>query len=157
MIRRGRWLFLVLSVVCLQWLSGYLGIFLGTVPHWGLIFVAALAIDKGPFLGETLGFFLGFCVDVLSVRLFGGNALALTWIGYGIGRLQRQIDVSRPFSQMALLSLVSLVYAILTGFIHGIVDRSFSLTLVWTLLMQGVYNTLLAPVVFYLVARMRVY
>jgi len=144
-----RWIGFLALICVLQWLSGYYKLFGETSPQWCLIFITALAIHHGSLAGELFGFFLGLFVDVLSVQLFGGHCLIFTWVGYGVGRFKRQIDVSRTLSQMVLLFVISLIYGMLFALIYLISFHSFPLAMARTFVIQAFYNTLLAPLVFY--------
>jgi rod shape-determining protein MreD len=60
--------------------------------------------------GATFGFLLGLAADLDAVRGLGRHALALSLIGYGIGRLSRTLVRDSIRTQYVLLLLATVVH-----------------------------------------------
>jgi rod shape-determining protein MreD len=76
-----------------------------------LVFVTVLrALRHGEAHGATVGFVLGLCADLDAVHWPGRHALALTLIGYGVGRLSHTLVRDRASTQFAVLALGTLVH-----------------------------------------------
>ena len=149
------WPLALLACVALQWLFSF-WTFLGATPQFALVATVAVAVIRGPAAGETFGFTAGLLIDALGAHLFGANALALTLIGYAVGRLRRQMDASLAPPQMAVVGLLSWVHFALLGLIGSVFIGKFSLRPVQGLLLLPLYNALLAPFVFGWMQRFRV-
>ncbi|MBI5200763.1 MAG: rod shape-determining protein MreD [Elusimicrobia bacterium] len=91
------------------WWSTYFTVW-GMAPHLLLILTAAISASSGPIAGQCYGFMWGLFLDVIGVHLFGSNALVLTLVGYLVGSIRRQMDVSSPLSQTMLVAAVTLGY-----------------------------------------------
>jgi rod shape-determining protein MreD len=125
----------------------------GLSPCVLLILTIAIASCAGPVAGQCYGFFWGVFLDVLSAHTFGAGALALTLAGYSVGSLRRQMDVSSPPSQVMVVALVSVAYALFLGLVGLVFERRF-LWGGWAVFIGvPLYNCLVAPPIFFLVRR----
>ncbi|OGS04426.1 MAG: rod shape-determining protein MreD [Elusimicrobia bacterium RIFCSPLOWO2_12_FULL_59_9] len=80
-------------------------------PHLPLMMTIAFSIVRGPVSGQCMGFFTGLFVDTLSVRLFGGQALVLSALGYLSGQFRKKIDFNSALAQALAIFTASLAYA----------------------------------------------
>ena len=144
---------LVLQSTLLQQLT-----FLGVTPQLALIVVVSLAFLEGERVGIVSGFAAGLLLDLQLPEqgtVVGITALLYVLLGYGVGAM-RQYSISEsvwaPVLTVALVSAVSeFAYAALSIMLG---QRWVSLT--YTAKVAGLvvlYNTLLTPFVFPLVAR----
>lgn len=148
------WPALLLACVAAQGgLSLWTG--LGATPQPALAVTVVVAVLRGPAAGESFGFLSGLLLDALGTHLFGAQALAQTLVGYGVGRLRRQMDVSLPGAQMTLVALLSAVYALLLGLIALVFLGRFAAGPLKALFLAPLYNALLAPFVFQGMQRFR--
>jgi rod shape-determining protein MreD len=127
----------------------------GVAPQLLLVLTVALAARHGAVWGMVAGFLWGLFLDVMSPRLFGANALVLTWIAYGTGSMRRQIDVAGLGPQTVVVFTTTWVYFLLLGAL-GLV---FSKNLYWAglpaFLLDPFYNAALAALVYALWAPSR--
>ncbi|MFA6030978.1 MAG: rod shape-determining protein MreD [Elusimicrobiota bacterium] len=125
----------------------------GLAPRLLLLLTVATASQAGPVAGQTYGFFWGLFLDALSAHTFGAGALALTLVGYLVGNLRRQMDVSSPTSQMMVAGVVSTAFWLFVGFAGLVFEHRF-LWVGWKLFTLGtLYNVLVAPAAFSAVRR----
>lgn len=61
------------------------------------------ALRHGEAWGSTFGFFVGLFADLDAAHWLGRHALALTLLGYGVGRLSRTLVRDSSRTQFALL------------------------------------------------------
>ncbi|MBI4055287.1 MAG: rod shape-determining protein MreD [Elusimicrobia bacterium] len=145
-------LFLAFSMAW-QWLWSTFLSFFGIFPNWLLVWTVLLALWRGPLAGECMGFCFGMVLDFLSPAFFGLNALALTGVGYGAGRLHRQMDIDPLGNQVALTGIVSLVFYVFWYFLQVLLWGK-PLGGGWRLfLVLPVYNASVAPVAFWILTR----
>lgn len=120
----------------------------GVSPHFLLIATIYLALIRGAMIGEMFGFFWGLSADGMSVELFGSQAFLLTLVGYISGKLNRQLDESKPWAQFVFVFLISILYFVgLYGMYHIFTEpgRRIGVT---SLILHPVINALLAPIIF---------
>ena len=138
---------LLLFVVGLMghWLwSTHLTVF-GLAPQLLLILTVAVAARRGPVVGQCFGFAWGLFLDVLGVHLFGAQALGLTLVGYFVGSLRRQMDVSSPPSQLMLVGLLTPSYFLFYGLAGWVFERHFFWVGWPSFVADPFYNCLVAP------------
>ena len=120
----------------------------GLAPQLLLVLTVALAARYGALWGMSAGFFWGLFLDILGPRLFGANALALTWIAYGTGSVRRQIDVAGLGPQTVVVIAMTWAYFLVMGAL-GLV---FSKTFYWVgwpaFLVDPFYNGLVTALVY---------
>ena len=120
----------------------------GLSPQVLLVLTVTAAARWGSVSAMCLGFLWGLFLDVLNVRLFGGNALALTLIGYGTGSLRRQLDMTGLAPQCFVVFLMTWVYFLLLGLLGVVFARGF-LWAGWAqFFLAPFYNVIVASVLF---------
>jgi len=138
----------VLGLV-VEWLWSTSWTVFGLSPWLLLILTIAIASCEGPVARQCYGFFWGLFLDALGAHTFGAGALALTLVGYCVGVLRRQMDVSSPLSQVMVVAVVSLAYALFLGLAGLVFERRF-LWGGWPLFIGGLlYNCIVAPPIFF--------
>lgn len=131
------------------WWSTHLSIY-GVAPQVLLVMTVAVAARYGSNWAMSCGFFWGLFLDVLSPRLFGGNALALTLVGYGTGSVRRQLDVAGLGPQCLLVFATTLIYYLFFGLLGRIFDPSKTFLWVgWPLFLTGPFYNSLVTVFLY--------
>ncbi|MBI5243294.1 MAG: rod shape-determining protein MreD [Elusimicrobia bacterium] len=139
--------------MAVEWLWSACFPVFGLSPCVLLILTIAMASCAGPLIGQCYGFFWGLFLDVLSAHAFGAGALALTLVGYFVGILRRQMDVSSPTSQIMVVAVVSIAAALFVGLAGLVFERHF-LWAGWGAFIGGIlYNCLVAPAIFALVRK----
>lgn len=114
------------------------GLTIATI-YWGL--------SRGATAGAVTGFTWGLFMDASTLSLLGERALWYTVAGFLAGRLRRQLDESKPWTQAIFTLLVSI--GVLVGemvterIFHGNVRPLYLGT--W---LQPVWNALAAPLLF---------
>lgn len=114
-----------------------------------------LCLNKNTAAG--IGFTFGFIQDALSFKLMGVNSLSKCLIGFSIGSLREKI--------LAENLLVQYFFTFIATFLNGIIFLLIlkgllsmeieTLSFFWSLLIQGIYNSLLAPPIFLLLNKIR--
>jgi rod shape-determining protein MreD len=104
----------VLAMAMQWWWMTHFSIF-GLAPQFLLVLTVAMASRHGAVWAMLYGFLWGLFLDVLSPRLFGANALALTLVAYGTGSVRRQIDVAGLAPQALVVFGVTWAYFLLLG------------------------------------------
>ena len=137
------------SMAAQWWWSTHFS-FAGVAPQLLLVMTVAVAARLGSNWAMSCGFFWGLFLDVMSARLFGGNALALTLVGYGTGSVRRQMDVAGLGPQCLLVFSMSWAYYLMIGLLGRIFDPSKTFLWVgWPLFLAGpFYNCLVAIAVY---------
>jgi len=124
----------------------YIGIF-GVFPNFILLAVVYLGISKRTICAQLLGFLFGLSWDVFSTDIFGIRAVMFTVAGYLSGKIFKNFDVDKVFSQFVIVFFVNIVYWLGFGLIHFIVLGSGG----WISLLDCAkiaVTILFAPVVF---------
>jgi rod shape-determining protein MreD len=146
-----------------QFAKGFVGFFGAMVLHWWwtthftvfgvapqllLVLTVITAARSGPVRAMCLGFVWGLFLDLLTARLFGANALALTLVGYATGSIRRQVDVTGPAPQSIVVFAMTWVYFLLIGVIAALFLKQFQWVGWAPFLLDPFYNCLLALIVF---------
>ena len=154
MMRNVRlFLFLVVIVIIQVTLMPHLRI-ANVAPDLGLVVAIAVAFNLGPEAGAITGFVVGLGFDLFLSTPLGLNALVYALVGYGVGILQGGL----LRSPRILPSLLALIGGLLGGLVLiGIgvlvgVDAVKGTHGVVTISIAALYDALLAPIVFVLVA-----
>jgi rod shape-determining protein MreD len=149
-MRRAFLYFLIyMAGLIIQWGWMKYFAFYGLAPDIVLIMLVFLALMRGPFVGELMGFFWGLAWDVMSIQMFGARALAMVCIGFTVGFLSHKWDEKKIFSQIIVTGLASVAYYILLFATHQVfapIGEKFAFN--YIVFYQVIYNMLLAPVVF---------
>jgi rod shape-determining protein MreD len=62
--------------------------------------------------GATFGFVLGLAADLDASHWLGRHALALTLLGYGVGRLSNTLVRDSPLTQLVLIALATALHQV---------------------------------------------
>ncbi|PCI36988.1 MAG: rod shape-determining protein MreD [Elusimicrobia bacterium] len=117
--------FVYIAGIFVHWLwSRHFPIF-GLAPNVLLALTVAAAARSGPVAGQCFGFAWGLSLDLLGAHVFGANALAFTFIGYGIGSMRRQMDVESAPSQAVIILVLTPAVFIFYAVIGFIFERHF--------------------------------
>lgn len=129
----------------------------GFRPDLLLLVAVAFAFRDGPITGTLTGFTAGLIDDLLLAQApIGLNAIVLLVVCYGVGIARPYLAVA-PYAAPLIVTAASTVLASIG---YGVLARLFGATrFTPQLIMQdavivGIYNTLLAPAVFYGVRRL---
>ncbi len=121
---------------------------LGLAPQVLLVLTVAVASRNGAVAAQCFGFAWGLYLDVVSAHIFGANALALTLVGYFVGSLRRQMDVTSAGPQLVLVVLLTPAYFLFYGLTGLLFEREF-LWVGWSIFLAApFYNCLFAPLGF---------
>lgn len=114
-----------------------------------------LCLNKNTAAG--IGFTFGLVQDALSFKLMGVNSLSKCLIGFSIGSLREKV--------LGEDLLVQYLFTFIATFLNGIIFLLIlkgllsmeieTLGFFWSLLIQGIYNSLLAPPIFLLLNKIR--
>jgi rod shape-determining protein MreD len=127
-----------------QWWWSSHGAIGGVAPQLLLVLTVAVAARFGALRAMFLGFFWGLFLDVLSARLVGANALALTLAAYGTGSMRRQVDLLGVGPLCLMVFSATLAYFVTLGLL-GLVFLKTFLWVGWpSFLIDPFYNCLVA-------------
>lgn len=74
----------------------------------------AWSLRTGDAWGATFGFLLGLAADVDTAHWLGRHALALTLLGYGVGRLSNTLVKDSVLTQLVLFAVTTAVHQLWT-------------------------------------------
>lgn len=141
-------LVLLLLVLAQTTLVGYIAV-LGIKPDLPLIALVYLAHKQGRLGGQTCGFLSGIALDMLSLTPLGFHAFCRTVLGFLFGSTAGKIYVDAVFLPMLLTAVATIakimLYAVLRLFFN--IQALAGPLWAYGLLLELVYNVLLAPVV----------
>lgn len=127
----------------------------GVVPSFPLLVVITLAFVQGPGSGASAGFAAGLALDLLGSGPVGAWALVLSVVGYLAGMLEANL-----FAEGWLLPVtVALVAGLAAEFSYLVVlgilgiDMSFWKAVAGVVVPRGVYNSVLALLLYPWLAR----
>jgi len=130
-----------------QWWWSSHGAIAGVAPQLLLVLTVAIAARFGPVRAMFMGFFWGLFLDILSARLVGANALALTLAAYGTGSMRRQVDLLGVGPLCLMVFSTTLGYFLALG-LFGLVFLKTFLWVGWpSFLIDPFYNCLVALIV----------
>jgi rod shape-determining protein MreD len=131
----------------------------GVKPNLLLILAVAVAITYGPYAGLFVGGIGGAFQDIVFGRYIGLFTLAGALAGFFIGIVERRVfkehfvmQISLTFGASVLNNLI--IFAFLKAFS---VNVPFFGSLRHVVLIEAIYDALLAPLVFALVSRLELY
>lgn len=122
----------------------------GVVPDIIPVLVVSIGLLGGSTSGATTGFIAGFLIDLTLVQTMGVSSLLLTIAGYFAGRMRELYDPVHPLTSSAVGASANVFFTV--GF--GVMQFSLGqpapepLSMLWQVLMSGVWGALLAPLVF---------
>lgn len=156
MIRTLKIAALILGTVVLQIaLISRISIF-GSKPDLPLALVVSVALLRGPFYGEVVGFFSGMLCDLLSDgSLLGVQAFSKVLIGYGIGFIRGRLysdnfitQLASGFAATVVHKLITLIHLSLLSTNTQFVNIRFT-----GLLVAAISNAILVVIVFWILKR----
>lgn len=156
MIRTLKIAALIFGAVILQIaLISRISIF-GSKPDLPLALVVAIALLRGPFYGEVVGFVSGMFYDLLSNGpLLGVQAFSRVLIGYGVGFIRWRLYSDNFITQLASGFIATVVHKFIT-LIHLsllFTDTQFVNIRFTGLLVAAISNSILVVVVFWILKR----
>lgn len=127
-----------------QWWWSSHGAIAGVAPQLLLVLTVAIAARFGALRAMFMGFLWGLFLDVMSARLVGANALALTLTAYGTGSMRRQVDLLGVGPLCLMVFSSTLVYFLTLGLL-GLVFLKTFLWVGWaSFIVDPFYNCLVA-------------
>lgn len=147
-------LFIAVVVIVQVTVFPHLRIF-GVVPDLGLLVAIAVGYREGPELGAFAGFVAGLGYDLFLETPLGFCALTYALVGYATGTLQAGMLRSPrwlPPILGAIGGLVGGLVLVTIGVLVG-VEAVKGTHGVVTICLAAAYDAVLAPLVFYLVAK----
>jgi rod shape-determining protein MreD len=125
------------------------------VPDLGLLVALAIGFYRGPEAGALAGFVAGLAFDLFLDTPLGLDALSYALVGYGVGVLQSGLLRAPRWLPSVLGAIGGLAGGLIfvgVGVLVG-VDSVKGTHGVTTISVAALYDALVAPVVFFLVAR----
>jgi rod shape-determining protein MreD len=120
----------------------------GVKPDLALIMLVFVAVRGGPMAGQVSGFVSGLVQDFLSLPPLGMSALVRTTIGLIYGRLQGALAAGSVLAPVLLVLLATVMKGALLWVAASLLAPAFRLRLTTGSLIELGYNSLLAPLVF---------
>ncbi len=147
---------LIVMVVLLQvTLFPHLRVAGVAAPDLGLVVAVAVGYHDGPEAGAIVGFCAGLGFDLFLETPLGLNALAYALVGYGVGIIESGL-LRSPRWLPSILALVGGIAGglilIAIGVLAG-VDNVKGTQGVQTIAIAALYDAVLAPIVFFVLAR----
>jgi rod shape-determining protein MreD len=127
-------------------------------PDLCLMIIVFTAIQRGSMAGMLTGFTAGM-LEGFFTPPYGFHALAKTILGYALGKFEGILSIDPFFMKILLVIGATWVKGLLTGFEHlvfGIAGPPLG-TFILAVLLESVYNALLALFVFFLLGRMKLF
>jgi rod shape-determining protein MreD len=127
----------------------------GVAPDLGLVVALAVGYNDGPEAGAIAGFVAGFGFDLFLETPLGLNALAYALVGYGVGIIEGGLLRSPRWLPSVLGvagGLAGGLILIAIGVLAG-VENVKGTHGVQTIAIAALYDGLLAPLVFFVLAR----
>lgn len=127
-------------------------------PDICLMIIIFAALQRGPIAGMLTGFTAGL-LEGFFTPPYGFHALIKTIIGYVLGRFEGVLSIDPFLVKILLVVGATLTKGILSGFSHsifGIAGPPF-FTFVLGVLLECVYNAVLAPFVFFLLKILKLF
>lgn len=97
----------------------------GVAPDFYVMAVVFGALRWGPLWGAVLGFVLGINRDAILLDDFGMYGLALTVVGFAVGKMKQALYLDLPALDLALLCAAGIV----TGLVAALVGAHESFAL----------------------------
>ncbi len=127
----------------------------GVKPDLALIVLVFVAVHGGPMAGQVSGFIAGLVQDFLSLPPLGMNALVRTTIGLVYGRLRGALAAGSVLAPVLLVLLATVMKGVLMWLAASLFAPAFRLRLTAGSLIEAGYNSLLAPLAFAALGRIK--
>ena len=131
----------------------------GVVPDIALIVLIFASYRKGTRVGLVSGFFSGFFEDFMSLTPLGFNSLVRTIIGFLYGLLYGSFVIDTiliPILFTIVATIMKAFLSWLTSFLFAVKEANIFF-LHFNLLIEVIYNSILAPFIFGLLKLFRMY
>jgi len=131
----------------------------GVAPDLLLIFIVFVGFKSGVMDGQTSGFAAGFMQQIFSTALFGLYAFSFTVVGFSIGMVQKKIYSDNFITAIFLVFFATLIKGLSIGFLAMFFGEVSDIFFHWirnNLLIELIYNPLLAGPIFWLLNRMAI-
>ncbi len=131
----------------------------GVTPDLIIIFVAFIGFKSGVMDGQTSGFFGGLFQQFFSTALFGLYVFVFTVVGFSIGMVQKKIYSNNFITAIFLVFFATLIKGLSIGFLAIFFGEVSDIFFHWVrnnLLIELIYNPLLAGPIFWLLNRMAI-
>ncbi|GHU22360.1 rod shape-determining protein MreD [Spirochaetia bacterium] len=127
------------------------------VPDLVLIVIVFSAFYNGSLTGQLTGFFSGILLDLLSASPLGLNALVFVIIGALVGLLHEALSINNLFFGALICTTATLFKVIFYIGLHQIFTQSIPAYIFGdpTFFTELISNTILAPVVFFLLKKFK--
>ena len=136
-------LFVLLQIFAVKYLS-YRAMF----PNFLLLGCVYFGMQSGVLGGAVAGFVLGFCLDVLSLSLFGSGMFMLTLIGGSAGIVKGKLDESQTLVQLLIVFVFALLYTLGVWFWQAVLGQSAGRSLSAAALGQALLTLIVCPFIF---------
>ncbi len=146
---------LLFSILQATWLE-YIEIF-GVKPNLFLVYIILICCFCEWMEGATLGFVFGFVLDMLIGRFWGLNALLGLILGYSVSRFcEKLLSNNNVLISMAFVFVASLLHEGIYYFVSflGTDNMRFGATLLRYIIPEGVYNAVIAFVLYFPINRL---
>jgi len=116
---------------------------------------SGLCLNKNTAAG--IGFAFGLIQDALSFKFMGINSFSKCLIGFLVGSLREKILSENLIVQYLFTFIATFLNGLILIFtLKGLLSMEIeTLSFFWSLLIQGIYNSLLAPPIFLLLNKIR--
>jgi rod shape-determining protein MreD len=122
----------------------------GVVPDIALVVLVFTSIKNGSMEGQVSGFLSGITFDVISSAPLGFNVLVRTLLGYLYGLFHQKLFVDVLIGPFLLVFTATLLKTGMGSFLGLVFPGSISFfpSLGKIVLIEALYNAVIAPVVF---------
>jgi len=127
----------------------------GTKPDLALIVLVFVSVQGGVMLGQVSGFVAGLVQDFLSLPPLGMGALVRATIGFVYGRLQGAFAAGSVLAPVVLVFVATIIKGVLLWLAAGLLAPAFRVRLTAGSLIELGYNSLLAPLLFAALGRIK--
>ncbi len=150
---------LIISIVLIEAAAISNWYLLPVKPDIMLIVLMFIAMENGSTVGQVTGFFSGLLIDFLSAAPFGLNALIRTVLGFFAGVFHLNIHSKGILIPILMLFFATLSKALLIFFVSFFYPGKIMLYSLFnaTLWYECLFNSLLAPLVFFALSKFKIF
>ena len=122
----------------------------GVKANIGIVFVATLSILCGQSVGIAIGIVYGMLSDILFGKVFGIYTLLFFLVGFFCGRMSKGFSKENKVSVILITAMTTIIFEVLFYFLYVMLNgyEIELLSLVKVFLLEGVYNMLIARLLF---------
>ena len=137
---------LILTIVPLpEWMTPFR-------PEWVALTLIYWCMALPQRIGVTIGWSMGFVLDVIKGALFGQHALALAIVAYLAHKVHQQVRVYPMWQQAISIMALIILYQMLVMWINGIIGVKSNSLFYW---LPAISSTLLWPWVYLILRDLR--